>query len=405
MSQPGSITLDWLRGTKILLAAHYVPGPTAAYLLRVMGARVIKVEPPFGDLVRQYPPWLQNDEGQRQSAYFRALNAGFESISINFRHPEGIKILEGLIGQSEVLLDGNRPGYLEKMLGKALSEIHPGLIYAAISAHGFQGPQAALAGHDNNVLAQAGVLSYNNPARDEVPGVAGPQIADMMAGFSAALGILGGLFARQNPQSQAQVPPLDASLLHTAFFLNQLHLGGMNATHIPPTPDREWMNGAAPNYSMYRTRDGAAVFLGSLEPNLFQNFCRAVQRPDWMKTLQVDPASLKSQLQTLFAAHDLSYWETLLQGVDCCFSKVNNLQEALLDPQLAALGLTEKVTDPHFGDLSLTPFPLGLGVPSRPPKVPESAPTPGQHTRAILEEFFQLSPAAIQKLKETGAVS
>ncbi len=81
-----NIKIEWLKGVKVLLIAHYIPGPTAAFLLNGLGAEIIKVEPPFGDLMRQLPPFIKSKDGKKMSAYFRALNGGFKSIALNFKN-------------------------------------------------------------------------------------------------------------------------------------------------------------------------------------------------------------------------------------------------------------------------------------------------------------------------------
>jgi crotonobetainyl-CoA:carnitine CoA-transferase CaiB-like acyl-CoA transferase len=110
------IKVDWLKGVKVLLIAHYIPGPLAAYLLKCLGAEVIKCEPPFYDYMRQLPPFIKGKKG-KMGAYFRALNVGFKSIAVDFKKEDGVEVLKDLIKASDVLIDGNRANYLDKVVG------------------------------------------------------------------------------------------------------------------------------------------------------------------------------------------------------------------------------------------------------------------------------------------------
>lgn len=377
------INVDWLKGTKILLIAHYVPGPMAAYLLRCMGARIIKVEPPFYDHMRQLPPFLKSSDG-KMSAYFRALNAGFESIAIDFKSEKGVKILKDLIKDCDVLIDGNRAGYLQKILNSEISDINSEIIHIPITAYGLTGPRKDIAGHDNNVLALAGNLSFTQYTQRGTPSIFSAQLADISSGYIAALMAVTSLFGKKNKNSLVDVKTIDVSMFHSAFFLNQIYFAAMNVSKEPPQSEKELLNGGLANYTTYLTMDEKSIFFGPIETNLFKNFLVKIDRLDLLDLLNKDNQELYYELVAIFRSKRIKDWEQILEGVDCCYTKINDLKEAALEPQAKALNLLKTVKDEKYGDLKLTGFPAGFTNESLPPKFDSKAPEPGEHTKEIL---------------------
>jgi crotonobetainyl-CoA:carnitine CoA-transferase CaiB-like acyl-CoA transferase len=394
------IKIDFLAGYRVLLVAHYVPGPMAAYLLRCLGAEVIKVEPPSRDMLRAFPPFVNGKNGQ-MSAWFRSLNAGFRSVNCDFKTEKGRQMLKDLVKVSDVLIDGNRPGYLTKVLGATPEEVSDKIIYVPISAHGQSGPFRDMAGHDNNVMAMAGNLSYTAPGQDGLPAPFSAPIADINSGYMAAFLAVAALLGRKNTESETPVRTIDASMLHAAFFLNQMQVAAMNVVPDPPQAGKAWMNGGMANYAPYATKDGKSVFFGPIEPGLFANFARAIDRDDLNDLLYSKNDQLKEELKQIFASKTAAEWEGLLEEVDCCCTVVCSLDEAMDHPQIKAMGLTQEVHDPKYGKLKLAGFPAGFGPEGKPPEVPKSAPEAGEDTEWVLREVLGYSNAGIAKfLKE-----
>jgi alpha-methylacyl-CoA racemase len=228
------IKVDWLKGVKILLIAHYIPGPMAAYLLKCLGAEVIKCEPPFYD----------------------------HSIVVDFKKEGGVEVLKDLIKASDALIDGNRANYLNEVLGEAVSDINPDIIHIPITAYGLKGPMKDIAGHDNNVLSLAGTLSYSSVSVQGTPSIFSAQLADITSGYIAALIAVSSILGKRNSKSNVKIGTVDASMMHAAFFLNQIYVAGMNATGKPPAHSKEFLNGGLPNYAMYLTKDEKSIFFG-----------------------------------------------------------------------------------------------------------------------------------------------
>ena len=395
--------LDCLKGYTILLNAHYIPGPLAAWFLRNLGARVIKIEPPGGDLFRHVPPFFTGPGG-RISAYFRALNAGFESISVNLKEPEGVAVFEKLLQVSHVYIDGNRPGFLQKLIGKTATEINPELISVPISAFGLSGPCHLQAGHDGNCMAMAGTLSHNGDSERGISSPTGIQAVDITAGLIAACTAMGMLLGRRNPQSTARPAVFDGSMLDAAVLLNQIYVSKFSADANEMQPGREWLNGGRGYYATYQTADGRAVFFGAIEDKLFQNFTEKIERSDLLeirRQSEQNPSLLLEELKALFASRSLSEWEEALRDCDCCFTPVRSVGEAFAEPQIQHRGMIREINDSAWGNMHQICYPGLFDNKNIDPS--KDAPAIGQHTNSILAETGH-TPFQIQDLLQRKVV-
>lgn len=381
---------DLLAGYTVVLNAHYIPGPVAAWFLKSLGARVIKIEPLTGDMMRSVPPFYEShrSDGEKMGAFFSSLNAGFESIALNLKEPSGGEIFAKLLETAHVYIDGNRPGFLERILGKEASRINPDLATVPITAYGQDGPYTKMAGHDGNCTAVAGTMSYNGTAASGAPAMMGTQVADITAGLIAALTSLAMLVGKKNPESHAAPKRFDCAMLDAAMLFNQIYIAKLGADSENMVGDREWLNGGRGYYRIYRTRDGKAVFFGAIEGKLFRNFTERAGRKDLIEIREraaSDPGLLTGAMEELFLSRTLSQWQTLLKDCDCCFTPVNTIGDALDDPQVRHRNLTGVIQDATFGPMQRMAYP-GL-LDGR--NIADAGPAPqlGRHTAAILEEL------------------
>ena len=166
-----------LCGLKVLDLSRLLPGPFCSMLMADLGADVIKVEDPkAGDYIRWWPPKIGGNSG-----FHVVLNRNKRSLTLNLKSPEAKAIFEKLASGADVVLEGFRPGVMEKLgLGyKNLAQINPRLVYCEINGYGADGILADRAGHDINYLGLSGVLSYSGK---DSPTSAGVQIADVGGG-------------------------------------------------------------------------------------------------------------------------------------------------------------------------------------------------------------------------------
>src|SRR5947207_14783007 len=167
-----------LRGVRVLDLSRLLPGAYCTQLLQAQGADIIKIEAPTGDPIRRWPGG---------EAFFDALHRGQQLLTLDLRTESGQKALRRRILDADVLVEGFRPGVLDRIeLGyAALSAINPALVYCAITGYGSSGRMARRAGHDLNYLARSGALSLM-PQRDSAPTIPGLQVADLAGGLQAA---------------------------------------------------------------------------------------------------------------------------------------------------------------------------------------------------------------------------
>ena len=390
-----NLNLEWLKGIRVVLIGHYVPAPLSAMLLGRMGAEVIKVEQDNGDYLRAMPS-PSPPSGQVVSPMFRMLNGGFKSLALQWKTPQGAALLRELLAKSDVVIDGGRVGVLEQALGVPLEQISRQLIYAPITAYGQIGPMATLAGHDNNILAMAGNLSYTQTTSAGAPTVFSAPVADMFAGQMAAIGVLAALMGRDRSMDGPR--RIDPSMLHAGFFLNFLELASRNAPgYTQAQPGKAWMNGGRPDYRPYRTRDGKWVYFGLLESWSLKRFLHGIGQASLLAYLE-EPEKLASHFETLFSQRDQAEWVSIGAEFDACITAVNDLESAIAAPQVRALGLMQEVDDPDLGTISLPTFPMGFGKESRQPSLPLSAPRLGQHSMEILTEILGLDRQTIDHL-------
>src|SRR6266550_892620 len=177
-----------LDGVRVLDLSRLLPGGYCTQLLLAQGAQVTKIEPPAGDPIRALPGG---------NAYFAALHRGKQLLTLDLRTKTGREALRLRVVDADVLVEGFRPGVMERMeLGyTSLAAVNPALVYCAITGYGSGGPMAGRAGHDLNYLARSGALSLM-PLQDGVSTIPGLQVADMAGGLHAAFLIAGALVAR-----------------------------------------------------------------------------------------------------------------------------------------------------------------------------------------------------------------
>src|SRR5437762_4588366 len=185
-----------LNGITVLDLTRVLSGPYCTMLLADMGARVIKIEQPrSGDDTRHWgPPFLGSE-----SAYYLSINRNKESVTLDFKQPEGRAILDRLLAKSDVLVENFRPGTLDKLRldYDSLAPGHPRLVYCSISGFGHTGPRRNQPGYDAVMQGEGGLMSITGPV--EGPSVRlGVAIADIVSGMFAAFGVAAALVAREH---------------------------------------------------------------------------------------------------------------------------------------------------------------------------------------------------------------
>ena len=393
-----------LDGLTVLDLTRVLSGPYCTMLLADMGARVIKIERPGrGDDTRAWgPPFVHGE-----SSYFLSVNRNKQSVALDFKHPEGRALLDGLIARSDVLVENFSPGTLDAMgLGYAqLSAMHPRLIYCSITGFGATGPARDRPGYDAVIQAEGGLMSLTGPGDGE-PYRLGVAIADISAGLFAAQGITLALLVRERTGKGQHV---DVGMLDGVASMLTYQAGIYFTTGQTPTR----MGNRHPSIAPYDTlpaADGTLVLaVGNDEQ--WRTFCdctglRALGDDQRYATNAARVRHydvLRPVLADLLRTRTRQAWIDLLvpSGVPC--ASVRALDEVLTDPQLRAREMIATVEHPVAGALRVLGVPIKLsdtpgGVASAPPRL-------GEHTAAVLGDVRGVSSAALDRLRRDGAVA
>lgn len=372
----GAAPLD---GTLVLDLTRHLPGPFCGQLFADYGATVIKVEDKAGDPVRFIPPFDEREV----AVGFRALNAGKKSISLDMKKPEGRDLLLRLMQRADVLLDGFRPGVLERLGAGYDAAKYPRLVWCSLSGFGPVGPYRDRAGHDLNYQCFAGSVGSSVPT---------VQVGDMGSALAAFSGVLLALLARGKTGRGQRV---ETSMLRTAVTLQPFQLVAAARGETPHAALT--LSGTVPCYRVYKTKDDRHVALAALETKFWESFCEIVDRPDWLAR-HLDP-NLIPELEAFFATRPLVEWR-LLEGAECCVSGALSWDEAATDPQVEALGLV--LRDAAGRPARLAP-PVALEATPARPSVDVAA-RPGQHNDEVLREHLGLDENTLRTLRAGGAI-
>ncbi|MES1254995.1 MAG: CoA transferase [Acidobacteriota bacterium] len=372
-----------LDGVTVLDLTRVLSGPFCTMQLADMGARVIKVEQPGrGDDTRGWgPPFLEGE-----SAYFLSINRNKESVTLDFKSPEGRAVLDRLIAQSDVLVENFRPGTLGK-LGldyDTLAARHPRLVYCSVSGFGQTGPRSDEAGYDAVVQAEGGLMSLTGAA-DGPPYRLGVAIADIVSGMFAAQGIAFALLARART-GRGQL--VDIAMLDSVAALLTYQAGICFATGNAPGRLGNRHPTIVP-YELFTASDGDFVIAVGNDDQ-WRRFCTVAEfEQEERFATNKQRVTLYDELRPLLAARirrdTRQQWIDRLNGAGVPCGMVRNLTELFADPQMAAREMIATRDHPTIGPLRMLGIPIKLS--DTPGAITAAPPTLGQHTDAVLGEL------------------
>jgi crotonobetainyl-CoA:carnitine CoA-transferase CaiB-like acyl-CoA transferase len=347
-----------LAGVRVIDLSLLLPGPLATQILRDLGAEVIKIEPPYpGDYSAHWPPLVGN-----VSAMYQAVNRGKQVLSLNLKEATDRDRFHEMARTCDVIVEGFRPGVVEKLgIGyPQLSERNPRIILCSISGYGQDGPYAQRGGHDLNYQAIAGVLSISGEACTHPPNPQ-LQVADTAAGsYAAAMLVMAALLERDKTGRGRHV---DISMSEQLLPLMTTLYATVDAEQRDPVPDAELLSGGAPSYRIYRTKDGAQISVGALEPKFWQALVVALGLPHLAEVNHlVGPQSkaIAGELARAFASKTRDQWIEIFAGVDACVEPVLTFRQAKKHPQWQARRSFEKVPTPDGRTLEVPRMPGSL---------------------------------------------
>src|SRR5438270_8791241 len=324
-----------LSGIRILDLTRLLPGAFCTMLLADLGAEVVKIEEPgAGDYMRWTPPLVDG-----QSALFNALNRNKRSVALNLKSDAGRELLLRLVEKADVLVEGNRPGVMER-LGLGWPWLHDRnrrLVRCSITGYGQTGPFAARAGHDINYVATAGALGLNGP-RDGPPVPLSVQVADIGGGgLQPAVAILGALLGVQRGEEGRWI---DASMTDGAVSWLSLVFAAHAAGESVARGDQR-LAGRYACYRVYECAGGGFYSVGALEPKFWAALCGALDRQDLVDRQFSEDVAVQRDVEEIFMTRTREEWRAIVEPLDACCEPVLGLDEVPRHPQIAARGVLE----------------------------------------------------------------
>ncbi|MGB1400513.1 MAG: CaiB/BaiF CoA transferase family protein [Pseudohongiellaceae bacterium] len=372
-----------LTGIRVVEMAGIGPGPFTAMMLSDLGAEVIRVD-----------RLSHKGTGHRANV----LNRGRKSIAVDLKNPRGVETTLRLIEQADVVLEGFRPGVMERLgLGpEECLSVNPRLIFGRMTGWGQTGPLSQTAGHDINYISIAGALGAMGYA-DRPPAPPLNLVGDFGGGAMYLLtGILAALVERAT-SGQGQI--IDAAMTDgTASLLSPFFgLMAMNMWTTDRFSNR--LDGGAFYYGSYECSDGKYISIGSLEPQFYALLLEKAEITDPEFQEQLDEAAWpakREKLNQLFKTRTRQQWCDIMEGTDACFAPVLNLKEAPAHPH----NIGRKTFVELDGVVQPAPAPRFSRTQG---EIQGPAAMAGEHTREVLSAW-NFSDQEIGELQATGAI-
>ena len=393
-----------LEGVRILDLSRMLAGPYGSMLLGDLGAEVIKVEEPGGgDLTRT----TSAEAALRGiSAYFLSINRSKKSITLDLKSQRGREIFYELVKKADVVYDNFRPAALERLgcTYEILSQHNPKIICCSVSAFGQDGPYRDLPAYDIILQAIGGTMSLTGEEGGK-PLLMGVPMGDLAGGMFGAYAIAAALYQREKTGRGQR---LDVSLLDSQIsllmYLAQTHI----ATGLIPGA-RGAMHPLVAPFRAFKTKDGYIAVV-AFQDKHYESLCKIIEREDLLtderfNTLigrALNKAELYPIMDEIFPKKTTAEWLKPLRDEEIPSGPVNNIQEALNDPQVRHRKMVVEIDHPEIGKYE------ALGNPVKSSAMEDGEflhpPILGQHTEEVLSSLLGLTEAEIKSLREEGII-
>ena len=377
-----------LKGLTIIEISGIGPGPFAGMSLADMGANVIRVERPGG-----------TDFSNAQEPRLDFLNRGKRCICVNLKQREGVATVLQLLEKADGLLEGNRPGVMERLgLGPDIClEKNPALVYGRMTGWGQEGPMAQAAGHDLNYVALAGALHPIGRA-GEKPAIPLNLVGDFGGGgLMLAYGMVCALLEAKT-SGKGQV--VDAAMIDGAATLMASTFAASQVGFWREERGTNLLDGGAHFYEVYETSDGKYISLGAIEPQFYAALLETLGEDATYFQNQWDmdnwPA-MQEQMSEIIKCKTRDQWDAVFAGVDVCYAPVLAMSEVRHHPHHQARGTF--IDDGEYWQPAPAPRFSRTKAELRGPSA-----RLGQHTEDILREFGFSDQEVAEKLASKAVV-
>ena len=381
-----------LDGIRVIEVANWLAAPSAAALMADLGADVVKVEPPGGDVFRDYDLRASGYDHDFALNYaFELDNRGKRSVTVDLTKPEGPDVVRRLCERADVFLTNLTQPRRERfgLAEESVRGVNRAIVYASLTGYGTRGPDAERAGFDYSAFwARSGVMAAVQQPQTAPPPLNRPGQGDHTTSLNLLAAVLAALRLRdQTGEGQYVEVTLQATGMWTiATDLAAALVSGLEA----PRHDR--VAPASPLWNSYQTGDGRWIVLVMLQPDLYwPAFCEAIDRPEWASGDQPKPVlgershHFAAAIAECFAEHDLAYWSRRLDEHGVIWAPAAELPEVIEDPQVREMGWIVEVEHPAGGTYPTLGTPFQIRDAELGPRGP--APEHGAQTSEVLLEL------------------
>jgi CoA:oxalate CoA-transferase len=399
-----------LEGLRVIDLTRIYAGPYCSMLFADMGAEVIKVEPPGGEMIRDNPPMVAKGEGgpddRSRSGYFLSLNRNKYGITLNLKHPQAVAIFKDLTKITDVVLENYAPGVM-KRLGidyPVLKEINPRIIVAAISGFGQWGPYSERIAFDHISQAMSGIMSITGHPNSP-PTKVGTSLGDVNAAVHAAFAIMAALWHRERSgvgqfvdisMQEAMVSILEGAIVRWTVGEELLTPIGSHNPHDAPM-------------GAFQCKDGY-IIIATVGDEHWRRFCKAIDKPEWAE----DPGYrtkrqrwekkdlLTKEIEKITSKYTIKEVGAMMDRERVANSPILNIAEVVADPHLNARGYFVEVEHPIIGKAKIPGIPFKLS--ETPGSVDRPSPLVGEHNEMILGKYLGMSAEEIDQLGQEGVI-
>lgn len=390
-----------LNGIKVLDLSRVLAGPFCTMMLADMGAEVIKIEVPGkGDDSRNFGPFVNGESG-----YYMNINRNKKGITLNLKG-RGKELFLEMVKKADMVVENYRPGVMEKLgIGyEELKKVNPAIIYGAVSGFGHYGPYTLRPGYDVIGQASSGLMSVTGWP-DGGPTRIGTAMADSLAGYSLAIGLLAALQYRNQTGigQKVDIGMMDAGIASMQIIYPIYTMGG----RIPERIGNRYES----NYptDTFRTKDGMIV-IGAANDKLWQKLCEVMGKKELAMDERYDKnpkrvehyQEIKPIIEawTLENSSEEAMDQLLEAGVPA--SPINNLEQVVHDPHANARKMFVHVEHPVAGDTLLNGSQFKMTVTD--PVIDTPAPLLGQHNEEVYKELLGFDTSQLEELKKQGVI-